>query len=529
MSRAQRVESALLVVALVTVIGVVALPFSQVHHAPLTDMPFHAAQASIFRHYWDPAWHFREQFELHPFEVPYVSLYVLGALVACVVPIAQAMKLVSIVAFVTLPLGVAVTLREQGKSPLGAVLAVALVWSSQTHWGFLNSVAATGLHVLVIGLALRVVNRDGRGRRVTLGAVFALVLFTHPFRFPFTLLALALLPVVVPRARTAWRALATCLAPGLGLFGAWYLVRPHVVSLSRKDLSFEPSRLKELPFQAFSGYAPETSTGREELFAAALWFSALIAWALVAGVLAWRESRRAGGAEPRPDALAETSGRPVTLYLLLVAGGHLLSFVTLPMLIDLWWNVYPREAVPFLLFVLCALPRLPRVTWARVGLVALSVVAAGNFGRIVTRDWARFAQLDREFIAIERHIPRAPKLFYLIYEHRGTHKLTSEFLHFPAWIQAERGGWLDFHFASWGFYPVRYRAGSPDVPPPLTPGFEWRPQDFRFATHTPWFDTFLVRHAEDPSVLFAPDPSIQLTAHEGTWWLYRRTGAPTPR
>src|SRR5688572_21731118 len=46
-------------------------------YLPLVDLPQHAAQLSIFVHYDDPAWGFREQFELN-WGTPYVLLYVLA-------------------------------------------------------------------------------------------------------------------------------------------------------------------------------------------------------------------------------------------------------------------------------------------------------------------------------------------------------------------------------------------------------------------------------------------------------------------
>src|SRR5258708_7400516 len=57
---------------------VIVYPFCVVTYPPITDLPFHAAEASILRHYFDPAFHFREQFSLHPLDAPYVSMYVIG-------------------------------------------------------------------------------------------------------------------------------------------------------------------------------------------------------------------------------------------------------------------------------------------------------------------------------------------------------------------------------------------------------------------------------------------------------------------
>src|SRR5260221_538167 len=114
---------------------VIAYPFTLVRYPPLTDLPFHAAQASIFRHYLDPSFHFREQFSLHPLEVPYLSMYVLGALFALVVPITTATKLMAIVMLALVPIGLAVLFYGMKKSPLWGVAGLGLTWCTVTQWG----------------------------------------------------------------------------------------------------------------------------------------------------------------------------------------------------------------------------------------------------------------------------------------------------------------------------------------------------------------------------------------------------------
>jgi hypothetical protein len=142
--------------------------------------------------------------------------------------------------------------------------------------------------------------------------------------------------------------------------------------------------------------------------------------------------------------------------------------------------------------------------------------------RFVSHRFREFETATSDFRVVLNSIPKAPRLFYLVYYRGDSAKRVSPFLHLPAWIQAEKGGALGFHFADWGLYPIRYRAGSGAVPPSLPPGFEWTPQYFNVDIHGPWFDTFLVRHTIDPHELFDADPSVRLVLHRGTWWLYRK-------
>src|SRR5262249_31015354 len=67
-------------IALVCAALVAAWPLASVTFPPMTDLPMHAAQAGALRHFFDPSYHFQDQFELHPVGTPYFSTYALGAL-----------------------------------------------------------------------------------------------------------------------------------------------------------------------------------------------------------------------------------------------------------------------------------------------------------------------------------------------------------------------------------------------------------------------------------------------------------------
>jgi hypothetical protein len=141
--------------------------------------------------------------------------------------------------------------------------------------------------------------------------------------------------------------------------------------------------------------------------------------------------------------------------------------------------------------------------------------------RVATR-YAAFDAATDDFYRITRELPRAPKLFYMVFDHSGTACSTSPFMHLPAYVQAEKGGWLSWHFAIRNASPVRYRTGPDAVVVPRTPPhWEFDPQQFELSM-TPFFDWFLVRKATSPDALFAADESIVPVDHIGLWWLYRR-------
>jgi hypothetical protein len=206
--------------------------------------------------------------------------------------------------------------------------------------------------------------------------------------------------------------------------------------------------------------------------------------------------------------------------------GCLWLFFTLPMDIGNWWYVYPREATAAAFLAMGLFPDLPRAALARGAILLALSFSVLTMSSVVTKNFRAFDATTRDFTAIAKQIPQAPKLLYLIFDHHGSTRTTTPYIHLPAWIQAEKGGWLSFHFSVMGSSPIRYRedAGAV-VPPPVPVRWEWTPEKFDMAEHGAFFDWFLVRRPRDPSKLFRDDPDIVLVDRKGSWWLYARRSA----
>jgi hypothetical protein len=521
-ARRDGIEPVLVVAALALGVYVLVFPFTQARYPPLTDLPFHAAQASILRHYFDPAFHFREQFSIHPLEAPYVSMYVVGALSAFVLPITVASKLMAVSMLALVPAGLAVLLAGMKKNPLWAVLGLGLTWCTLSQWGFLSYMGATGLVAMSAGFALMVVDNPTRARKLLLGASLIVLFFTHVYRFPFAVAAIVLAAWLVFPVTGRFSVLARPLAPGLLLFVFWLAIRPSALSLAFTGLGFHPERIGYVVEHLFGSYWPQegmrpTAEGNTER-AIALGSIALAVLAVVAALVL-----RSREAPPAPSDTARLWSRRMTLFPLVYAAGLFVLYLTLPLDVGQWFFVYPREIVGVALFLLAAVPEMPRRLPARALVLGLMALAVAPMAAFVSQRFREFDQVTMDFRNVVQAMPRAPRLLYLIYDLRGSQKRASPFLHLPAWIQAEKGGALAFHFARWGFYPVRYRDLSPAVPPPFEERSEWTPQNFDVFAQGPWFDTFLVRHYIEPHDLFDRDPTIHRVAHFGTWWIYRRS------
>jgi hypothetical protein len=510
------IEAALGAAALAVVIYAIATPFWVTRYPPITDLPFHAAQTSVLRHYLDPAYHFREQFALHPIAVPYLSSYVLGALFMLVLPTMAAVKLAAAVMLALVPTGLAVMFHGMKKSPLLGLLGLVVCWCNLTHWGFLNFVGALGLFAMSIGLTLRLVDCPTPRRQVALALTLVALFFTHIFRFPFALAAVVGTAIVMYPATRRLSPIAAPLAPAVALFAVWLVVRPKALEADQLTIAIHKERLNELPGLLTGAFNdPAERQAFDDFFKVAL---AVFALCFIAAVA------RAALGRPRPATLLWSTG--VTIVPLACAAVFLGLFLALPMQIREWWYVYPREATAAVLISFGAFPDLPRSAWLRAPLVGLLALAGVRVARVVVDNYARFDAATQDFSAIVQAIPMSPRLMYLVFEHGGSTRTTTPFIHLPAYVQAERGGWLGFHFAMWGHtstYRPREEPGAV-VPPPVPLRWEWTPQIFDVQRHGAFFDWFLVRRIGSPDALFRADPTVERVDHIGTWWLYRRRG-----
>ncbi|WP_437809175.1 hypothetical protein [Sorangium sp. So ce1078] len=526
-ARRAPLSAALALVVVAASVHVIAVPLAVVRYPPMTDLPFHAAQTAALRHYLDPAWHFREQFMLQPLAVPYMSMYALGALLMLVLPPVAAVKVAAAAMLALLPAGLAVLFHGLKRSPLLGVLGLVVVWCNLTHWGFLNHMGALGLFAMVVGLTLLLLDRPSRGRQIALALALVALFFTHVFRFPFAVAAVVGAAIVVFPATRRLRPIALPLAPSLALFAVWLAVRTDTLHGAPFAPALHWGRLGEIPSLLFTSFTDpaEAAAARRaaRLVLAALLVCAGGAAAQLAVASPDPASSTAAGARRRAFA------RLAALVPVACAAVFLGLFLSLPLQIGLWWYVYPREIVAALFLALGAFPDLPRSPWLKAPAVLALSAAAISLGAVARDNYRRFDHSTRDFDAIIARIPRAPRLLYLVFDHGGSTRSTTPFIHLPAWVQATRGGWLSFHFAVWDASPVAYRPRTEPgavVPPPTPLRWEWTPEKFDVRRHGAFFDWFLVRRRSGADHLFAKDPSIVPVDHVGDWWLYRRSGAP---
>ncbi|MBW1830983.1 MAG: hypothetical protein JRJ10_04680 [Deltaproteobacteria bacterium] len=485
----------------------------------MTEFPFHAASSSVFRHYTDPGWHFHEQFAFQMLAVPHVTLYALAATFMIVLPPIAATKLAAALLLALLPVGLMVLCWGLRKSPFLGLWGLVPVWGVLGHWGQVDFLAALGLFAMTLGLALRAVDRPSTRIQGALIAVLVLLFFTQAYRFPFALVMVLLVGVVMRGRVENVRALLIPLGVGTALFIVWWLTRAELF-VPKVNWVWPPAwhRMQDAPI-----YTVDIFTGNDdtELFRrTGLLFGLTALLLLIVAVARLRSWPRGSWVVPAHFIVGVAIAVSLGLY------------VTLPMEIGDSWYVFPREITAALFLVPALLPNLPRKTWAQLAFVIWTAVGIAPLTEFVAEAHAEFSTTTVHFREIVRELPKAPKLLYLVYDHHGARARNSPYIHLPAYVQAERGGWLSFHFAQDERFPFRYRDASDpnaEVPPRTPVRWEWSPQQFQLDQHGTFFDWFLVRRMSSPDSLFVSDPTIQRVAHFENWWLYhRRRGSTGP-
>lgn len=496
-------------------------PLLAARYPPMTDLPFHAAHTSIIRHYWDPEWHFHEQFTLRPIAVPYMLHYAIGALLMLVLPPLAATKAATALLLLLVPAGMAVLLHGMKKSPSGALFTLPLTYCTLSHWGFISFVAALGLFAMAIGFAMLTVDRPTPLRRAGLAISLVLLFFTHIFRFPMGIAAAVGAALFLYPATRRFRPILLPLVPSLALFAIWLAVRPAQLETGTMPLALDLSRARpdEIWPLLFGAFGDPQEIQLAKTFARV----AAIVW--LGSAIALLASEDFATATRRALRFAVGAG----LVPLACAAVFIVLFLVLPMQIGVWWYVYPREATAAAFIAIAAFPSLPRPPLARAPFVVALAIAALAYGSFVSRSYAAFDAQTADFSAIVQRIPPAPRLLYLIFDHGGSARAQTPFIHLPAYVQAERGGFLSFNFAAWGASPMVFRSPAEPgavVPPPTPNRWEWLPTLFKVRQHGRFFDWFLVRSQTSPDHLFHDDPQISRVDHIGKWWLYKRARGP---
>ena len=473
-----------------TLAGVVAWVFFHFSYLPMVDLPQHAAALSEWVHLHDPSYGFADQFEIN-WWTPYLLSYLLARPFVPLLGVLGALKLVVLLSVLGTVAAYWFLLRSVKQDEWLCLLALPLSFGFSFYFGFTNFLLGTPFILASVVLALKYSAQPS----ARIGVPFALVLgatfLAHVIAFAISSAGAFALTA---RKIRSWRGLLRDYWP---LLGGLLFVVPWIPGFAKSpDISAHPEqwllgwgRLWALPAMLFASSPADELAGR-------LGVAALILVVLSLG----------------------TPSRAWGRYGLLALA--LLAYFLFPFELRGVSFLFQRFAVLLIpgLILAAAGSRSLLPKWLRrAALVLFSAGWVGVFAQRV-RDFNLEAG---DFPQLIRELPPRLRVRPLIFDNQSAaFPGTPLFLHFPAYYQAEKGGFLGYSFARYYTCFVRYQ---PAVDMGMGEDMEWNPRWFDARSEVAKYDVFMVRAGWDAShELFRNSPQpVVLETHSDPWWIYR--------
>jgi hypothetical protein len=372
-----------------------------------------------------------------------------------------------------------------------ALLGLPLSFGFSFYFGFTNFLLGTPLILATLVLALRYAEQPTVRRGVPFALLLGVTFLAHVIAFA---IASAVAFLLTARRIRSARGVLRDYWP---LLGGLLLVLPWIPGFTRSpDISATPEiwvlgweRLWALPATLFA------ISPADEL---ATWLGGTVL--LVVLLSLGKPSRNVG-----------------RYGLLLLA---LVAYLVFPFKLRGVSFLYQRFAallIPGLILLAAgARPLLP--VWLRRPAIALFSAAWLAVFVLRLRDFNREAG---DFAAVIRELPPRLRVRPMIFANQSAaFPATPLFLHFPAYYQAEKGGYLGYSFARYYTCFVRYKPG---VDIGMAEDQEWNPYSFDARTEVPKYDYFIARAGGDQArPLFRNSPQrVVLESHSPPWWIYR--------
>lgn len=134
-----------------------------------------------------------------------------------------------------------------------------------------------------------------------------------------------------------------------------------------------------------------------------------------------------------------------------------------------------------------------------------------------------FSRESSDFYLATQNVPEGKRIAALIYD-RASLAVSNQatYTHYASWYQAEHKGIVDFSFAWFSPQPIRFKVNSS---PSIKPGLEWSPELFNWEKHNgDNYDYFFVRGniPAESSLLNNKSCSLKHFSSYGDWHVYQK-------
>jgi hypothetical protein len=515
------VEDAVFLALLATCAALYLAPLWTARYLPVLDLPTHLQMASALHNLGNPALGIAPFFELRGGLLPYWTYYGLVDLLAYVLPIDEANRVVLSLIALGLVGGLLLALRGFGRSRWLVFLALPFIYDVNHTYGYFAFRLSVFLGLAGLGLLRADLDRPRTWRELLLAAVALLVFFAHAHGFAvLAVLAAATILLASPSLRSAVRG-ALALVPALGLSAGWYLAalfaRPEGLPGGPAGPSgpvqtpFIPLiRLMELiPHRILNSFEDV----RDEAVA-------LVLLVTLAGLVA---------ASPRPRPDPERRGVRALL------AGHLPEILTGLMFVA-YFAVPNQILTPtqriyginyrFLLVVCLLATLVPRVDlrgWRALGVLP-AVLASIYFALFVGREYRGFDKRVRGFDRVVEAMRPARRVMAFAYDTRDPRFTVPMLGHFVGYYCARKGGApSEAHtFATYEYMPLKLR--RPGVLPEPNYG---GPQNWPLLASR--YDYYLIADREGSRRAPFDLRLVRLVAEGGPFRVYEKVPAPARR
>jgi hypothetical protein len=463
-------------------------PLFYVRYPPVQDLPQHVATVRVLADFGDPALGFARYFTVDLLRTQYLAYYLCAQLLAQVMDVELACKLLIAASLAAAPLAARGLLESLGKDGRLALLLFPLTYNAHLVLGFLNFLAAIPLLLYGLTLAVRERRTPAPRRAVALALLAVVTFYTHVV--PFAVLALGVVLVACARDLRRFARGVLPLLPAAIAALIWLAQSPAGQATWTAARGTDAAR-KPFFMPAEQAWA-ETPRWLTDVLGGGVGLDLLYAWlALIALSLLLAAAERIArlrGAAPSPAA-PDALSRSLALRLALLAPLCAALYFVSPTSYDWIWPIAQRFPLLAAVFLVVALPGF------RIGKSLLLVLAIALGAASSHYAGKAFAAFEREEVgdfdrALEQ-LPGGQRVVGLIFDRGSRHVAFSPFIHFVAYYQARKGGAVMFSFAEFPQSPFRFREDN--RPPRVPPRWEWLPQRVRPRTELGFYDYALVR------------------------------------
>jgi hypothetical protein len=509
---------------------------------PGLDLPFHLSMVDMLSK--GSASPYAAYYQGTPMVAPYATHYLALWLLTLghVLALTTAHKVIICAYVAGLPLAAASLLGVCGRSRIPALLAFPLAYNLTLHYGFISSALSLPVVLLLLAQVAGLLTATGGvGRRwATTAAMAGLLFLTHLQNFLYGVCAGGAFLIF---CAASWRRrvlAAAAFVPALAAFGWWQKhavsdgVMPGPPQSLRSSLLFAWSavkgsrlsdlgrrtvgadlmdRLNQLPTHALRSFSDlaDVRGARTVLVLVLLYFCVGLGG----------RALRAGGDEPRSRmGLACWVAFLGALFAYLALPHHLQSFELM--------TFFPRFAPLAVAMMLPLIPAgLKRYSGELRGLLPLPAVLFGAlYGRQLVAHYRLFAEETADFVAVLDQAEPGHRAAGLVFDRQSrVMRIESIFLGLPSYYAAAHpapASMVPLWYCGMRHIPCRHKPAFAELPDPGP----WEPNRLEPDRAVPFFDYFFVRSPPPENLWGHHAERMELVAHRGTWWLWRRRPAP---